>query len=161
MLTPKTAPYASTEVDAEKTQAEINKLLRSYGITKYQWTTDWSENRVRLRFAIEEQPGKFVPIEIEPAMFLKKHLQYNRLTGKNSYIEAPNWAQSMRLLKSYLKAKLEAIAYGLKEVRTEFMADIIIKDGHGGETTMGKAMLKQLPFSKGTEALELGPGGKG
>jgi hypothetical protein len=158
MITPKTAPYADTEVNADKTIIEIEQLLRKYGITKVQWTKDWDVNQVRLRFAIEEKPGQFVPIQIEPAMFLKKHLQYNTKTGKNSYVEAPNWAQSMRLLLYYLKAKLEAIAYGLKEVRTEFMADIIVKDGHGGETTLGKAMLKQLPFSAGTDALELGRG---
>jgi hypothetical protein len=158
MITPKKAPYSTTSKEPETTIADINKLLKMYGVTNYQWTTMWTEGIVRLKFAIEIEPGKFIPILVEPPQFLAKHRTWDAKKGRNEIVEAPNWPQSIRLLYWWLKLKLEAVAYGLREVQTEFMGDILVKLPGGTETTMAKAMAKELPFSKGTEALQLGQG---
>lgn len=158
MITPKKPPYEKSEKDPEATIAQINKLLKEYGVKNYQWTTMWDDNIVTLKFAIEVESGKFIPILVEPPAFLAKRRSWNAKSGKYETIDAPNWPQSMRLLFWWLKAKLEAVAYGLREVQTEFMGDILVKLPGGQETTMAKAMAKQLPYSNGTAPLEIGQG---
>jgi len=159
MLTPKKAPYADTEVGIEQSMMEINKLLKAYGINNYVWTTLWGENIVSLKFALEVKPGKYVPIRMTPPMFLAKRKNWNAKHNKYDIVDLPNWAQSLRLLFWLLKTKLEAIAYGFREVQEEFMGDILVRLPDGREGTMSEAMKQQLPYSKGTEPLELGQGG--
>jgi hypothetical protein len=158
LIVNKKAPYADTTVEAEKSIMEINKLLRLYGVTNYQWTTQWDDGIVTLKFALEVEVGKYIPIRMSPPAFLAKRKTWNAKTGKNDILELPNWAQSIRLLYWVLKTKLEAVAYGFREVREEFMGDILVKIPGGGETTMAQAMMKNIPLGKGTEALELGAG---
>jgi hypothetical protein len=158
MITPKKAPYSTTVVEPEKTIGDINRLFKGYGITQYQWTTLWDSNIVTVKFAIEVEPGKFIPIRITPPAFLQKRRTWNAKLGRYETVEAPNWAQSLRLLYYVLKAKIEAIAYGLRDAQEEFMGDILVKLPNGQEGTMSEAMRTRLPYSNGTEPLELGTG---
>lgn len=138
MITPKKAPYANTEVSIEQTQAEINRLLRTYGIVDTQWTTAWSIGKVSLRFITEGKGGKKVAFEISPPSFSRERRSWNAKRGCMEKITAPNWPQSLRMLLYYLKAKLEAVAYGLTEVEQEFLAEMVVLDAAGRETTVGK-----------------------
>ena len=60
----------------------------------------------------------------------------------------------MRLMYHYLKGKLEAVAWGLKDVEEEFLNDVLVHDQQGREATVGELIgrkalsqgqLKQLP----------------
>ena len=53
MIISKKPPYQNTEVDPEKTQSDINKLLRSYGVSVFQWTTDYDNNKIVLSMKVE------------------------------------------------------------------------------------------------------------
>ncbi len=162
MITKKKAPYASTTKDVDSSIAEINKLLRSFGIQNMQWTTLWEVDHVELRFALEVSPGALRPIRIEPPRFMTKRRSWNSKKGMYETIEAPNWPQSLRLVYWWLKTKLEAVAYGLREAEMEFLGDILVKLPTGEETTMGKALKGQLPSGNGTNAISIpiGPGGE-
>lgn len=153
MIRRKTPPYAGTEVSAEHSVAEINQLLRSYGIDDYQWTTLWSKGVVRLRFMLEVSEGKFVSIEVSPPPFVARRKSWDEKEGKHRVIDAPNWAQSMRCLLHWLKAKLEAVAYGLKSVEEEFLSDLVVKNAQGGDSRVGELILHALEEGHGQLAL--------
>jgi hypothetical protein len=144
MITPKKAPYSDTSVDPDRTIAEINKMLRAYGISNYQWTTMWERHVVQLRFAIETAPGKGVMIRVSPPTFLAKRRTWDAKAGRHVVVEAPNWAQSLRLLLYWLKAKVESVAYGLREVEEEFLADILVKTPDGREATVAELVRPAL-----------------
>ena len=50
--------------------------------------------------------------------------------------ELANWAQSMRLLYYWIKAKLEAVSFGLNSVEKEFLSDIVTTLPNGTQQTI-------------------------
>lgn len=143
MIVRKKAPYSDTKVPAEQSRMEIDRLLRGYGIQDFQWTEAWSKGVVKLRFAIESADHKWIAIEVVPPPFTARRKTWDPKKGYTT-IESPNWAQSMRCLLHWLKAKLEQVAYGLKSVEEEFLADLVVKDAHGQDTTVGKLVVPAL-----------------
>ena len=139
-MTPKKlkAPYSDTEVPADKTKFQIETLLRTYGAQGTQWTTAWDQERVQLKFAMPTSDGHQVMIRIDPPTFTAKRKNWNRTKGGYDIVEEPNWAQSMRLMHHYLKGKLEAVAWGLKDVEEEFLNDVLVHDQRGREATVGE-----------------------
>lgn len=141
MISARKPPYADTAVDPEKTKGQIAKLLRDYGIQKYNWSEDYQMQRVALTFEIEaEIKGirKRLLIQVEPPTFAKEHRSWNPKLFRNEKVFAPNWAQSYRLLYHWMKAKIEAIAYGLTTVEQEFLAQVVVQLPSGESTTFGK-----------------------
>ena len=134
----KKAPYQDTVVPAEKTKFQIEKLLKDFGAQGAQWTTVWESDKVQLKFAMPTEMGRSVMIRIDPPLFMAQRKNWNKLSGKYIVMEEPNWAQSMRLLYYYLKGKLEAIQWGLKDVEEEFLNDILVKGPSGQEVTVGE-----------------------
>ena len=140
MIISKKPPYSSTTVDPERTQAQINKLLRDYGISKYQWTNDFDHNKVLLSMMVEAEiqgVKKEIQITIEPPTFAAKRSTWNPRLGKNEVVYAPNWAQSYRLLFYWLKAKIEAVAYGLTTIEKEFLSQVMMTLPTGEQKTVG------------------------
>ena len=144
MIKPKKPPYSDTEKDPESTILDINRMLRLYGIDNYQWTTLWEKNVVELRLVLEDDEGRKIPIKILPPMFVAKRRTYNSKIGKYEKVEAPNWAQGLRLMFWWLKLKIEAIAYGLREVKQEFLGDIVVHDRNGRERTVTEIVVPAI-----------------
>jgi hypothetical protein len=158
----KRLPYSGTKLTADQRMARINKMLRDYGITNYQWTTQWDRDIVELKFVIEEENKPFVGIKMVAPLFRVKHSNrsYNPKMGKYEYssVSEPNWAISLGLFENYLKTKLEAIAFGLRDVREEFMPDILVND-HGVMKTVKDVILPALE-SQGIQYESLTAGGQ-
>ena len=55
-----------------------------------------------------------------------------------------NWAQSMRLLFHWIKAKLEAVSFGLNSVEKEFLSDIVTTLPNGTRMTIWDMISKQM-----------------
>jgi hypothetical protein len=148
-LTRRKAPYADTKVPAEQTRAEIDRLLRSYGVQDFQWTELWSRGVVQLRFAIEVEPqtqgrpARFVQIRVTPPSFTAKRKSWDPKRGYTT-IESPNWPQAMRCLLHWLKAKLESVAFGLKSIEDEFLADMVVRGPDGAEHTVAELVRPAL-----------------
>ena len=143
MIKPRKIPYAGTQKDPETTIAEIGKLLRSFGIEDYQTTTLWSKEDVELKFSVETKDGRHVGIRlIPPALKVKKRV-YDEKLARTVVKEIPSWPQSLRLLMWYLKAKLEAVAYGVKTFNEEFLSDTIVRTAEG-ERTVGEIVIPAL-----------------
>lgn len=141
-------PYRDTNLDPEKTIADINKLLRKYGINDYQWTTLWDQGIIELKVMIETAaPGgklRKIGIKVNPPIFKAKRRTWDAKRGHYVAQELPNYSQAMRLLYHWLKIKIEAVAFGLKEVEEEFMSDLIVRMPDGRESTVGKAFKPQI-----------------
>lgn len=144
MIHPKKAPYRDTEVPPERTKWEIDRMLREFGADGVQWSEIWRENKAQVQFILEVAQGRRILVRLEPPPFLGKHRSYNPAKGYSEDVTAPNWAQSYRLLKAYLKAKLESIAFGLRDVEEEFLADLVMKDSTGQERTVREIYQEQL-----------------
>lgn len=152
MIVKKKPPYQNTDVDPFKTQGQIQKMLQDYGAEAVSWVSDFTNNKVQLSFVIEiELHGikRKIGVQMQPPTFLGTHKTWSPTKGYQK-VHAPNWQQSMRLLYYYLKAKLEAISYGLVDAEKEFFAQVITKLPTGEQGTVfdligHKAIENQLP----------------
>lgn len=146
MITKKNPPYQDTQVDPAKTKEQITKLFREYGVSGVQWTENYETNDVMLKFMVDtEVQGvhRNIGLAIKPPLLFNKHRTYNPKTGRTEVINAPNYAQSYRLLYYWLKAKLEAVSYGLSSIEKEFLSQVIVKIGNQ-ETTVGESLTERI-----------------
>jgi hypothetical protein len=146
MIISKKPPYESTEVTPEKSQSQINQLLKEYGVSKYQWTTDYENNQVVLAFELEVEIGsqkRRLTFKVSPPPFAKKRRTWDSMKGYRD-VYAANWAQSYRLLYFWLKAKLESVAYGLTTAEQEFLSQMVLPQGK----TLGEILKDPEQFGK-------------
>ena len=132
MIKPTVAPYATTKIDARKTQLDIDELLEKYGIADVQWTR--TGDQITLRFVAEveiEEKVRRIGFQFNPPLFTLKRKTWNKEKGAYDVLELPNLAQSMRLLHDYLKNKLAAVAWGLRPFEEEFLAEIVVQTPTG------------------------------
>jgi hypothetical protein len=145
MTRKKKSPYEGTEVDVDKSRAQIDRLLQEHGAEGVQWTTAWKQGKVHLRFVMRSpRTQKLVGFDVEPPAFKVKRKTWSPEKGRNIEVEEPNWPQAMRMLYYWLKAKLEAVTYGLREVEREFLNEMVVTTADGRETTVGELAQQQL-----------------
>jgi hypothetical protein len=150
-------PYQNTKVDPERTQGQINKLLKDYGAQQVQWNADYSKQKVTVSFTFESEINgvkKLIGIECTPPVFAAYHRQYDPRTGRSEKIYAPNWAQTYRMLFNWLKAKIEAVSYGMTSIEQEFLSQVVVNLPNGNVTTIGKALMETGTLASGRFALE-------
>ena len=150
------APYSSTQVAPERSKVEIETLLRKFGADGVSWSENWKQNRAQVQFIIQAEGQRPILVRLEPPPFLEKRRSWVPEHGRYEQVDAPNWAQSYRLLKAYLKAKLESIVYGLRDVQEEFLSDVVVRDEAGRDRRVGEIYAQQLEEGKITHALPPG-----
>jgi hypothetical protein len=144
-----------TEVPYERTKAEIEVLLKSYGVKGIRWTSLEGQDDV-LEFIIEAEVRgvkKQLGIAVKPPhIFIKK-----KIRGQLANTENIN--QEYRLLFHWIKSKIEAVVWGLSTIEKEFLSEVRLKLPGGRETTvgevvidlMGRNTLESLPFYNGQQ----------
>ena len=143
-------PYLDTTVPYERTKAEIEILLKSYGIKNIRWTTLEGQDDT-LEFIIEaEVQGvkKQLGVAVKPPHIVIK----KKLHGK--LVDTENINQEYRLLFHWIKSKIEAVVWGLSTIEKEFLSEILMKLPNGQQSTVGdvvvnlmsKDTLQSLPF---------------
>jgi hypothetical protein len=143
-------PYLDTTVPYERTKAEIEILLKSYGIKNIRWTTLEGQDDT-LEFIIEaEVQGvkKQLGVAVKPPHIVIK----KKLHGK--LIDTENINQEYRLLFHWIKSKIEAVVWGLSTIEKEFLSEVLMKLPNGQQSTVGdvvvnlmsKNTLESLPF---------------
>ena len=158
MIISKKPPYQNTEVDPEKTQSDINKLLRSYGVSVFQWTTDYDNNKIVLSMKVETpDQRKVYEIRMEPPTFAMSRKTYNPKTGKHERQDLPNWAASFRFLYNRVKVRLEEVAYGGSTVEQAFLSEIVVNTPTG-KTTLYQALMDRQVLDKGFALEDKGEG---
>lgn len=114
-------PYYKTSVSAERTKAQIEKLLEKHGINNHQWTK--FENKETLKFQINTiaqgiKVRKMVMIEIPE---IKARKWNNRFY---SIVEVPR-SQKMRIVYYSLKSILETTKYGIFKFEDLLLAYVL------------------------------------
>ena len=143
-------PYMDTTVPYERTKAEIEILLKSYGIKNIRWTTLEGQDDT-LEFIIEAQVQdvkKQLGVAVKPPHIILK----KKLHGK--LVDAENINQEYRLLFHWIKSKIEAVVWGLSTIEKEFLSEVLMKLPNGQQSTVGdvvinlmsKDTLQSLPF---------------
>lgn len=154
-------PYSRTEVNANRSKAMIDEILRKYGITKIGWDFDPDNNNVVLHFQISE---KFKNREIRPMIRVAAPYIWDRQT--RSHPERINWRVSLRILHWYVKTSLE-MAYAMQSERilaflphVEVTPDETVKDivvPRLGDLETLKKLPPPVNPSKGTRAKNRSP----
>lgn len=147
-------PYGGTKVPVDRSKQQITELLRAYGAEAVNWTDNFQNGEVQLRFIVKQTDGSAVGFKIIPAAFREKHSTYDPVKGKHVTIEAPDWPRSLRLLHAWVKTKLESVAFGLTSVEEEFLAQRVVLDGSGRETTVGALVLPAIEQGGGRLAID-------
>ena len=143
-------PYMDTTVPYERTKAEIEILLKSYGIKNIRWTTLEGQDDT-LEFIIEAQVQgvkKQLGVAVKPPHIILK----KKLHGK--LVDTENINQEYRLLFHWIKSKIEAVVWGLSTIEKEFLSEVLMKLPNGQQSTVGdvvvnlmsKDTLQSLPF---------------
>ena len=148
-------PYQDTKVSADRTQGDITALLRKYGVSQIRWTTDFAMDQVQLDFIVEyekEEQIHRIAVRVTPPMFAStlKEKTWDPVKGHWKYhiTEGANWAQSMRLLYYWIKAKLEAVSFGLNSIEKEFLSDIVTTLPDGTQHTIWDMISSQVDDMK-------------
>ena len=142
----KKSPYYGTKVDVEKSKTQIRDLLMKYGVSQQRWTEDLENNQVMFEFFIKGDDRTYL-VRLMPKPFIEEHKLWNSKKGKSETTEVPNWARAYRMLYAYVKAKVEAVKFGMHTIEEEFMPDIIVKNSQGQEITLADAILKSKEFA--------------
>lgn len=142
-------PYADTKASADRTQQEVTNLLRKYGVSQINWQIDYDMEQVVLDFIVEYQKPEDqsihrIAVRVKPPMFAATRRTWDPKLGRYRKMEMANWAQSMRLLFYWIKAKLEAVSFGLNSVEKEFLSDIVTTMPDGSRLTVWDMISQQM-----------------
>lgn len=142
-------PYKDTEVNAERTQQQITELLRKYGVGQISWQINYDLEQVQLDFVIEymkqeDRQAHKIAVRVKPPMFASSKKTWDPKLGRYVNKDQANWAQSMRLLFYWIKAKLEAVSFGLNSVEKEFLSDILTTMPDGSRLTVWDLISTQI-----------------
>jgi hypothetical protein len=129
-----------TEVGADRSRAEIERILQRYGAESFAY--GWEGRRAMIGFRMNDRMLRFVvplPDRDDPEFL---HTPTGRQRTESSRREAYEQAcrQRWRALALVIKAKLEAVECGITSFEEEFLAQIMLPDGQ----TVGQFMLPQV-----------------
>lgn len=132
-------PYKGTKLDKDATFGDIVGLLRRHGIKKYFMDGDEDEFTFVLTVKSRDMERQFPVKIIVPHLMVMKKLNPRRKHSPETptYLENESW----RVAWWYLKAKLDAITYGITDDFSEFMPNIYHKLEDGREVNLSDIIL--------------------
>jgi hypothetical protein len=149
------ALYKSTTISPERTKADIDKMLKDFGISNRAWITKDGNDLLIFEWILEiEGVQKRITFELTPPEIREMKRVWNQKTSRTEKLNVRNEAVAYRLLYNYIKNKLEAIRVGMVTVENEFMAHIKFSLKDGTSTTMGNKFLELFVEHKIENALE-------
>lgn len=136
-----------TAVPVARTRGEIDKLLREWGATGIQWTDDFHDDRVTLRFAFNMDGLRYMA---RFSIGLQRTNEVRRAcTNRYGKVAEAKFEKALeargksehRLLLLWLKAALNAVAAGIVPIQTLFLPFLEGKDGK----TVGEFFTPNMP----------------
>lgn len=120
---------ATTTVSVEKSQSEVQAILRRYGAGRFGTMED---QKISMAYLMFEYSGLMIQIQVplpRKEDFVKT--DRGRSRKKSQIDESYNQAvrQRWRALVLAVKAKLEAVETGISTIEKEFMAFVMMPDG--------------------------------
>lgn len=131
----KAPPYQDTEVHYTTTKAQIECLLKSYGVDGVRWTSVKGHDDV-LEFVVETEvlgAKRTIAVKVSPPVIVIE----KRVKGYKEPQPTRNPNQEYRLLFYWLKSKIEAVMWGLTSLEREFLSNIVARLPDGRETSIG------------------------
>ena len=120
--------YASTSVTAGRTKEQVDELLTKIGAVGFQWSS--MGNRETLE-ALLEWNGKKIAFRL--------HVDYEDERERKQRLRALYW---------YLKAKVEAIQFGLVDLEREFLPYLLTASGKTVYDELGGQNMRLLAAPK-------------
>ena len=154
-------PYESTTIPPEQTQFHITAMLNEFyridpeSKKKTAWVngirwTDLPDQMPTLEFMMEydtpEGVHKSVGVRVQPPLLAIPKKQ-KRGCGSQVVWE-PAKAQSMRLMYYWMKSKLEAVLWGMRDFTEEFMGDVLVRTPDQGLQRISQLIIPQLEQNK-------------
>lgn len=144
-------PYSDTTVPMERTKAEIEMLLKSYGVKGTRWTSMEGQDDL-LEFVVDAEirgVKKQLGIGVRPP-----HIIIRKRVRGQGMVNTENLNQEYRLLYHWIKSKIEAVCWGLSTIEKEFLSEVTMKLPDGRTTSVGEIVLnlvgenrlQSLPF---------------
>lgn len=139
--------YASkTEVSPAKSRAEIEDTVTRYGATSF--ASGWHSDRAVIQFEMKGRRARFtLPMPDPKAKAFTEYTQRGKRWARTESAAAELYQQAVRqrwrALLLVVKAKLEAVEAGISVFEDEFMAAIVLPDGH----TVGEVMREQIALA--------------
>jgi hypothetical protein len=133
--------YASdTAVPIERSSAEIERVLRRYGATRFMH--GWDELQTTLAFTVNDRTVRIAVPMPDPAAPEFRQTPTGRARRGGAVNEAYEQAcrQRWRALALVIKAKLEAVDAGISTIESEFLAQTLLPNGQ----TVGQALAPQI-----------------
>lgn len=147
--------YKSTTISPERTKADIDKMLKDFGVGTRAWITKDGEDVLIFEWKLEiEGVIKNIAFELRPPEIRETKRVWNQKASRTEKMNVRNDAIAYRLLFNYIKNKLEAIRVGMVTVENEFMAHIKFSLKDGTSTTLGQSFIPLLVSNKLENALE-------
>ena len=135
------AKYAQgTSVPVEKTKGEIETLVTKYGATGF--ISGWNGTQAVVSFEMRTIRVKFVLTlpSITDKSVTHTASGQRRAPGDQQRVLAQQQRERWRAFLLVIKAKLEAVASGIRTFEQEFLHDIVTVSG----LTIGETVLPQL-----------------
>jgi hypothetical protein len=129
---------ARTDVPADRSRAEIERLLVRYGATAFQY--GWEGDVAAIGFKLQDRYVRILlpmPERTDVARSATGK-QRSDTSQQRAYEQAVR--QRWRALVLIIKAKLEAIASGITTLEREFMADVVMPNNE----TVGQWLQPQI-----------------
>ena len=120
---------ASTEVSAEKSRAEIEKLLARHKCTKFMTGVDHETHSAMVQFQAHNRIVKFIvalPNPTDPKYKRVKNSWMDRNAAGIAKVVAQEERTRWRALLLVIKAKLESVESGIASFEDEFLAHTLL-----------------------------------
>jgi hypothetical protein len=129
---------ARTDVPADRSRAEIERLLVRYGATAFQY--GWEGDTAAIGFKLQDRYIRILLPMPHPSEF--EMTEGGRMRSESGTLKAHEQAQRQRwrALVLIIKAKLEAITSGITTLEREFMADVVMPNNE----TVGQWLAPQI-----------------
>jgi hypothetical protein len=145
----------TTEVPVDRSKAEIEKTLSRYGATKF--FTGWDTETAVIGFNMADRFVEFrLPLP-KAADFFRTSSGSSRSHTAATKAHEQAQRSAWRALLLCIKAKLESVDSGIETFEEAFLSHIMVSDGEGGSTTIGRLTIPQLDgsYAGGTPMLAL------
>lgn len=150
----KPAYYKSTTISPERSKADIDKMLKDFGISTRAWITKDGEDVLIFEWKVDVNGiVKNIAFELRPPEIREMKRVWNQKTSRTEKVNVRNDAVAYRLLFNYIKNKLEAIRVGMVTVENEFMSHIKFALKDGTSTTLGQNFVQLMTGNRLQNAL--------
>lgn len=131
--------YASgTTVSAEKSKAEIERILSRYGASAFGYGID--DGRAVVQFRAHDRFVRFVLNLPDVSEFARDRRGYSRSQTAQKNAHDQETRRLWRALALAIKAKLEVVESGIASFEEEFAVQIVLPDG----TTVGDRLIPEI-----------------